>query len=373
MHGDSHPLSPPTLSKCPRFLPWYQLSVAPLVPAFQRIQALLPSKVLYRSLSTVHHLTEITSASMPPAVEHSPRESSSMILVKMKETAEQYLGKKVKHTVVTVPAYFNDAQRQATKDAGKIAGFDMLRIINEPTAAALAYSMDKSGYNDDNGIEDLYASEGETQLPQGHQTLPPQQPSPHSEQFSSLTSIQSLHTPSTPNKHNSNKRKLASSRDLSPELSAAPTSPLPSQPRVHSKLSVGETGATTRGRMRKKRKSKEIEEEKEGYDEEMDPSQIAEHLEVLLPKPISKSKKRIKKQVKGTRQSTRKTTRRGKAPTPLSEEDESEPSPPRRPTLKRGPLLRQERRKRIERMRRMSIWTSWRYNLPLQPIPLSHL
>ena len=70
-----------------------------------------------------------------------------MILVKMKETAEQYLGKKVKHAVVTVPAYFNDAQRQATKDAGKIAGLDVLRVINEPTAAALAYGMDKSGEN----------------------------------------------------------------------------------------------------------------------------------------------------------------------------------------------------------------------------------
>ncbi|KAF9781858.1 70 kDa heat shock protein, partial [Thelephora terrestris] len=74
-------------------------------------------------------------------------ELSSMILVKMKETAEQYLGKKVKHAVVTVPAYFNDAQRQATKDAGKIAGLDVLRVINEPAAAALAYGMDKSGEN----------------------------------------------------------------------------------------------------------------------------------------------------------------------------------------------------------------------------------
>ena len=68
-----------------------------------------------------------------------------MILVKMKETAEQYLGKKVKHAVVTVPAYFNDAQRQATKDAGKIAGLDVLRVINEPTAAALAYGCGGAG------------------------------------------------------------------------------------------------------------------------------------------------------------------------------------------------------------------------------------
>jgi molecular chaperone DnaK len=77
----------------------------------------------------------------------SSKELSSMILVKMKETAEQYLGKKVKHAVVTVPAYFNDAQRQATKDAGRIAGLDVLWVIDEPAAAALAYGMDKSGEN----------------------------------------------------------------------------------------------------------------------------------------------------------------------------------------------------------------------------------
>ena len=70
-----------------------------------------------------------------------------MIPIKTKETAEQYLGKIVKHAVVTVPAYFNNAQRQATKDTGKITGLDMLRIINGPTAAALAYGMDKSGEN----------------------------------------------------------------------------------------------------------------------------------------------------------------------------------------------------------------------------------
>jgi molecular chaperone DnaK len=67
-----------------------------------------------------------------------------MVLVKMRETAEQYLNKPVKHAVVTVPAYFNDAQRQATKDAGQIAGLDVLRVINEPTAAALAYGLDKN-------------------------------------------------------------------------------------------------------------------------------------------------------------------------------------------------------------------------------------
>ena len=95
----------------------------------------IPRNLVFKEIYCIFVQVETSQGQKTFAAE----EISAMVLVKMKETAEAYLGKKVTHAVVTVPAYFNDAQRQATKDAGVIAGLNVMRIINEPTAAAIAY------------------------------------------------------------------------------------------------------------------------------------------------------------------------------------------------------------------------------------------
>ena len=106
-------------------------------PEVQRDIKILPYKVVKAANGDAHVMIR--------GKEYSPAEISAMILQKMKETAEDYLGEKVTEAVITVPAYFNDSQRQATKDAGRIAGLKVERIINEPTAASLAYGIDKKG------------------------------------------------------------------------------------------------------------------------------------------------------------------------------------------------------------------------------------
>merc|ERR1719460_1239507 len=146
-------------------------------PSVQKDMKVLPFKIMEQ-----HGKPMITATFKGEDKLMAPEEVSSMVLTKMKETAENYLGKEVKHAVVTVPAYFNDAQRQSTKDAGVIAGLNVLRIINEPTAAAIAYGLDKKTEQNilvydlgggtfdvslltiDNGVFEVVATNGDTHL-----------------------------------------------------------------------------------------------------------------------------------------------------------------------------------------------------------------
>jgi endoplasmic reticulum chaperone BiP len=146
-------------------------------PTVQRDKKLLPFEIV--SKDDKPHVS--VTANKETKV-FSPEEISAMILQKMKKTAEDFLGKPVSRAVITVPAYFSDAQRSATKDAGLIAGLDVMRIINEPTAAALAYGLDKKGEKNilvfdlgggtfdvtlltiDNGVFEVLATNGDTHL-----------------------------------------------------------------------------------------------------------------------------------------------------------------------------------------------------------------
>lgn len=146
-------------------------------PTVQRDKKLLPFAIVGKG-DKPHVEVEVNGEKKM----FSPEEISAMVLTKLKKTAEDYLGKKVTRAVVTVPAYFNDAQRSATRDAGVIAGLDVLRIINEPTAAALAYGLDKTDEKNvlvfdlgggtfdvtlltiDNGVFEVLATNGDTHL-----------------------------------------------------------------------------------------------------------------------------------------------------------------------------------------------------------------
>jgi len=113
-------------------------------PAITETQKFFPFKLVNKNNKPMIQVS-VNGNNSEPATEFAPEQISAMVLQKMKQIAEEYLGQTVKRAVVTVPAYFNEEQRQATKDAGTIAGIEVIRIINEPTAAALAYGLDKSG------------------------------------------------------------------------------------------------------------------------------------------------------------------------------------------------------------------------------------
>jgi L1 cell adhesion molecule like protein len=131
---------------------------------------LVQADMKYFSFDVVPDATDRPMIKLESGKTYYPEEISAMVLTEMKDIAEKYLGKKVTQAVITVPAYFNDAQRQSTKDAGRIAGLDVLRIINEPTAAALAYGLDKKTATDvsilsiEDGIFEVKATAGDTHL-----------------------------------------------------------------------------------------------------------------------------------------------------------------------------------------------------------------